>query len=238
VKDVNYSSETNAKVEGKDALDSTAGISDSVSEPDLSNSFPRIMKTTIGNVPGAAEAYAKLGLSDNIPPAGVLLTIPAALESSEISGSTHIYFPEPYGTITLPGMIYDGLISIGGIYPEPWEWDKEGISLVRSIDILSHDNPVTNMFTLDDYGAFMEQLEDMPGMEEYSEEMEDAMDMLDEFDFEGMPDLGGSGGDEEGFGMSDLNSLIGIMNNMQKCPAGTTFYVEFEVDGRYTEYYE
>jgi hypothetical protein len=251
VKNVYYSYNTEATIEGKKALESSGSFSTSVEEPELANSFSRILKNTKENIPGAAEAYAKFGISDNIPDEGVLITIPALMESTDLSGSTKVYLPPPVGTMTLPAMPFDGLTTIGGVYPKEDDWKTYGIRISRKIDILNHNNPLTSMFTLDDYGAFMEQLENIPDMEGYSmpesEEMNEAMEMLEGLDMEGLPDLGdfGFGGSQEsgdssgtGFGLNDLTEIIGVMNNTGKCPPGTTFYVEFEVNGMYTKFYE
>ena len=248
-----------ATYNGEKVIESSVSFMHSMEDPDYTNTMSRILKNTEKNIPGAGEAYERYGLSDHIPPEGILLTIPPFFEDARVTGGMTVHIPPPFGSQTFEGGTLDCLHLLGAILPDITDWHPYGLELSRKIDVLTHKNPFLAAFSLD-AGTLMDQLlldqifEDgitdtgeMDGAlemhEGYHAEMEEALEMPEEFDLGDLPgfeeiqglegfDFGDPGADEQ-FSMNKFNELMSIMRMPGPQP-GVEFYVELKVSGIYT----
>jgi hypothetical protein len=245
VKDARYTLEGEGTVSGQKAIETSGSFSISVEKPDIYNSLARILKNTAQNIPSYAEAYAKFGIKDNIPPPGILMTMPALLEGTNLTGSTTVYIPQPIGAQHYSDPFpFDGASQLVGIYLTKEDWHPMGLKSSKSIDLFSHNCPLTNAFSLDivtfngqmdELRKSMPELEDMeiPDSDEINNLLNQAMNDMQQ-------QLGNNASQGNGQISSPMDAYIELSQIMAtgQAPAGSNAVVDIEIEGYYTKYYE
>ncbi len=242
VKNSQYTIDGEGYMDGEKLIDSSGSLGFSVENPDIHNTMCRILKNTEKNIAGAKEAYQQFGISDNIPPEGILVTLPYL---EEPVGNTTIYFPDPIGAKSFSSpMPYDGFNQIGALIPKMIEWHKKGIDIERDINPFNYKCPIQKAFSMD-INTVQEQLQKLKGT--MSEDIPEIPDMPDIELPEGMDigdlgniEMGGEGKTSGANLVSKLDEFIGVMKDMSAMDgsSGGIAKVNITIEGEYTKYYE
>ncbi|MBS4031588.1 MAG: hypothetical protein KGZ63_09230 [Clostridiales bacterium] len=145
-----YSFSGNGVYQGRSLLESTGRYSMSVKEVDIHNSMARIMKKLTNNSEVDPEELKKFGFTDNTPPAGMFILVPAIKEYDTLKGFTKMYLPDPIGIIEMNfPMPMDGLSQIIAVALDAKDWTGEGLRLEREIDVFTYQSPMSDWFKAD-----------------------------------------------------------------------------------------
>ncbi|MGB9976861.1 MAG: DUF6055 domain-containing protein [Thermovenabulum sp.] len=234
VKNSSYDFSGEGFVDGKKMVETSGNASASINNPDIYNSLVRILKKPSDNTEELRDAYEKYGIKENIPPQGILITVPALLEGVAFRGNTVFSFPEPIGTINLSEPLpLDGISQVIAVTPDLNDWNAKGINISMVVDVFKHKCPVQGAFTVD-YNKMAEQLDNIKLPD--SQEMKDAMNFLKENNMGNLLNLGNQGNKEE---LSSLNVINAIKNAMipGNRPAKGSATLKIRVNGVYTKYY-
>ncbi|KYO66840.1 DUF6055 domain-containing protein [Thermovenabulum gondwanense] len=244
VKSSSYNFGGEGFIDGKKVVETSGSASFAINNPDIYNSLVRILKKPSDNTEELKDAYEKYGIKENIPPQGILITVPALLEGVVFKGYTVFSFPEPIGTINLSEPLpLDGISQVIAVTPDLNDWNAKGINMSMEVDVFNHKCPIQGAFTVD-FNKMAEQLDNIgnvPGIGNGiklpdSQEMKDALSFLKENNMENLFNLGNQGGAKE---LSSLNAINAIKNAMipGKIPSKGSAKLRITVDGVYKKYH-
>lgn len=183
--DYEYTVETTISTEDGSVISSGSVSGSLFEDPNLNNSFPRIILPMSGNNQQLADSLAAVGIGDIASEFGYLILIPYSEET--VFGTTTLALPAPVGTTEIEGALPNmGLILAGGVML-PKDIKDGPMDETMTINLSSHHNPLTSLFEIQDFSALMANLN---AMNAYAS-MPDMPDIPDMGDLPGMADIPG-----------------------------------------------
>lgn len=237
VENSNYTFSGNGLLEKEYSVNTNGQISGSIHEPSVKNSLVRIILPMEEEHEETLEIYRTFGIEEITPQGGVLVTLPFAMNESNMSGSSTIELPEPVGTMHLDDPLpLDGISQAIAVKINPFDWGPEGISFSREIDLLAHKPAILNIY---DFSP-LKMKENLKMMQENyggegldynisEEELDEINKMLEDMPtVEGM-DLPGLGTQNS---LQMFNNLIGAMT-LERTSSDVSATLTIKVKGTY-----
>lgn len=237
VENSNYTFSGNGLLEKEYSVNTNGQISGSINEPSVKNSLVRIILPMGEEHEETLEIYRTFGIEEITPQGGVLVTLPFAMNESNMSGSSTIELPEPIGTMHLDNPLpLDGISQAIAVRINPFDWGPEGISFSREIDILTHKPAILDIY---DFSP-LKMKENLKMMQENyggegldynisEEELDEINKMLEDMPtVEGM-DIPGLGSQNS---LQMFNDLIGAMT-LERTSSDVSVILTIKVKGTY-----